>query len=176
MKNDRLYILVKMRKLDWVMKCDMKIYIGLLLLLFTMNCYATPESTLFASVKGNSICLFTKGNYKKITDNQIVFYMGEIIQDQEFKSSFAQTYTNIQDMPTSESHCILIDSAKFKHKVPYYLYLESDKSYSQRICVDHQNNKIILTKVEDVFNCGSKEYDYSGRSWWQIILSWLGLN
>lgn len=154
----------------------MKIYIGLLLLSFTISCYATPEETLFVSVKGNNVCVFTKGDYKKVSDNQILFYMGEVVEDQEFKSSFTQTYTDLKDMPTSESHCILIDSAKFKNKVPYYLYLESDKSYSQRICVNKQGQKTILTKVENVFNCGTAEYDYSGKSWWQIFLSWFGLN
>ncbi|MFW2083256.1 hypothetical protein ACNPQK_20075 [Acinetobacter guillouiae] len=60
----------------------MKIYIGLLLLSFTISCYATPEETLFVSVKGKNVCVFTKGDYKKVSDNQILFYMGEVLEDQ----------------------------------------------------------------------------------------------
>lgn len=139
-------------------------------------CYASPEEKLFVSVKGENICLFTKGNYKNIFDNQILFYMGEVIPNEKFKSSYSKTYVNLKNMPIQERDCILVDVKNFKSKVPYYLYLESDRSYSQRVCMDRKQNKIVLTEVKNVFNCGKEEYDYSGKSWWRIFLSWFGFD
>lgn len=77
--------------------------------------------------------LFTKGNYKNIFNNQILSYVGEVIPNEKFKSLYSKTYVNLKNMSIQESDCILVAVKNFKSKVPYYLYLESDSSYSQRV-------------------------------------------
>lgn len=153
-----------------------KLYLGFILSILALNGYASAEATLLVSVKGNNICIFTGGDYTKVIDNKILFYMGEVVENQGFSSSYTQTYTNLKNMPTSKNDCISIDLSNFKSKVPYYLYLESDRSYSQRVCINKIGSKTILTKVKDIYHCGIDEYDYAAKSWWRIILSWLGFD
>lgn len=137
---------------------------------------ASPEATLYLSIKNNNICIYTKDFDSKELNDHMLVYLGEIHDGRSFKSSYSHLYHNIEE-PSDEKNCIIIESLNFKENIPYYILLEAYKGeYARRVCVNKKQNKIVLTEVKDVFNCGKEEYDYSGKSWWRIFLSWFGFD
>lgn len=154
----------------------MKIYYSIFLFLMTGFCYASPELKLYLSIKNNNVCIYTKDFDSKEFNDQLLVYLGEIHDGWSFKSSYSHLYHNIKE-PSDEKNCIIIESLNFKENIPYYIILEAHKGeYAQQVCINKKQNKVILTEVKDVFNCGKEKFDYSGKSWWRIILSWFGLD
>lgn len=150
--------------------------ISILILLFLSGeSLATPESPLYVSIKNNNVCLYTKSDRSKSFNDRVYFYMGEVIRNSEFKGTYEKIYNNAK-VPTTENNCIIVDSSNFKNSVPYYLYMEADKAYSQRICVNNQSKPVTLTRVKNIYDCSQEEYDYSGQSFWEKLLNWLGFN
>ncbi len=67
--------------------------------------------------------------------NQTLIYMGKVDGINAFHSSYSKTYLNLK-MPIIEENCIKIKSSEFKEPFPYDVVLETDQSYTQRICAN----------------------------------------
>lgn len=151
-----------------------KVYI-LFLLFFNGVCLASPDSTLYVSIKNNNLCLYTRGSSAKAYGGRVYVYLGEVSGKSAYKSSYSKLYNNIET-PNKEQNCIIVNASNFKNNIPYYLNMEADKIYSQRVCVTQKSKKTVLMKVDDPYGCSQEEYDYSGRSLWEKFLNWLGFN
>ncbi|WP_133976382.1 NF045616 family extracytoplasmic (lipo)protein [Acinetobacter calcoaceticus] len=141
------------------------------LLLFMSNSVsASPGSTLYVKIKDNNFCVFTKGGYDKAYENQTLIYMGKVDGINTFHSSYSKTYLNLK-MPVIEENCIKIKPSEFKESLPYDVILETDQSYTQRICV-HKTSEGHITLLEAKADlekgiyCGTNQYDYSSNGLW----------
>ncbi|HGW3560928.1 TPA: NF045616 family extracytoplasmic (lipo)protein, partial [Acinetobacter baumannii] len=106
-----------------------------LLIFMSGSVSASPGSTLYVNIKDNDVCVFTKGGYEKAYENRTLIYMGKVDGINAFHSSYSKTYLNLR-MPIIEENCINIKSSEFKEPFPYDVVLETDQSYTQRICVN----------------------------------------
>ncbi|WP_080564154.1 NF045616 family extracytoplasmic (lipo)protein [Acinetobacter pittii] len=106
-----------------------------LLIFMSGSVSASPSSTLYVKIKNNNVCVFTKGGYDKAYGNQTLIYMGKVDGINAFHSSYSKTYLNLK-MPIIEENCIKIKSSEFKEPFPYDVVLETDQSYTQRICAN----------------------------------------
>ncbi|WP_350308014.1 NF045616 family extracytoplasmic (lipo)protein, partial [Acinetobacter pittii] len=80
------------------------------------------------------------------------------------------TYLNLK-MPIIEENCIKIKSSEFKEPFPYDVVLETDQSYTQRICANKTSEgHITLLEAEADLDkgiyCGINQYDYSSNGLW----------
>lgn len=126
----------------------------LILLLFPLpiTTQASPEKKLYATIKNNSVCVFTNDVNTQPYNNQIYLYLGHIIQGQKFKSSYSNIYKNIK-MPIYKNECITIDQSNFKRNIPYDIVLDMSETYSIRTCITEISGKISLKKVVDGYTC-----------------------
>lgn len=130
-----------------------KIFLILLLLPLSIAAQASPEKKLYATVKNNSVCVFTNDVNTQPYNNQFFLYLGPIIRGQKFKSSYSNIYKSIK-IPIYENHCILIDQSNFKRNIPYDIVLDISETYSIRTCITEISGKISLNKVSDGYTCG----------------------
>ena len=144
----------------------------LFILLFFISGYASaspyPYKPLYVKIKDNNICVFTDGVHKKYLDNETLIYLGAIDNINAFHSSYEKTYSNLK-MPIIEENCISIDAKEFNRDLPYSIVLETNQSYSERICVkkDFEGNYQLLEVRSDSQKgkyCGNNQYDYSSNS------------
>ncbi|ENX39207.1 NF045616 family extracytoplasmic (lipo)protein [Acinetobacter sp. NIPH 2100] len=141
-----------------------------LLLLISSTASASPYSSLYAKVKDNHVCVFTKGDYNKAPENETLLYMGKVDGINTFHDSYSRTYFNLK-MPINKENCIKINKSEFNGTFPYSIWLETDKEYNQRICVNQNpEGKIVLLEakadLEKGTYCGTNQYDYSSNSLW----------
>lgn len=141
-----------------------------LLLFISSSVSAYPGSTLYVKIKDNDVCVFTKGGYDKAYENQALIYMGKVDGINAFHSSYSKTYLNLK-MPIIEENCIKIQSSEFKEPFPYDVILETDQSYTQRICVNKtsEGHITLLEAKADLdkgIYCGTNQYDYSSNGLW----------
>ncbi|EPF6423659.1 hypothetical protein NYZ73_13400 [Acinetobacter baumannii] len=141
-----------------------------LLIFMSGSVSASPGSTLYVNIKDNDVCVFTKGGYEKAYENRTLIYMGKVDGINAFHSSYSKTYLNLR-MPIIEENCIKIKSSEFKEPFPYDLVLETDQSYTQRICVNRtaEGKTILLDAKADLekgIYCGNNQYDYSSNGLW----------
>ncbi|MGH1401136.1 MAG: NF045616 family extracytoplasmic (lipo)protein [Acinetobacter tandoii] len=146
----------------------MKLLYLLLFISGTVN--ASPSSTLYVKIKDNDVCVFTKVDYDKAYENLTLIYMGKVDKINAFHSSYSKTYLNLK-MPIIEENCIIIKASEFKEPFPYDVILETDQSYTQRICVYRtaEGKTILLDAKADLdkgIYCGTNQYDYSSNSLW----------
>ena len=144
----------------------------LLYLLFFISsaASASPYATLSVKIKDNDVCVFTKGGYDKISDNTTLIYMGKVDGINTFHDSYSKTYLNLK-MPIIEENCIKIKSSEFKEPFPYDVILETNQSYTQRICINRtaEGKTVLLEAKADLdkgIYCGTNQYDYSSNSLW----------
>lgn len=136
-----------------------------------MSCYTSaspyPYKPLYVKIKDNNICVFTDGIHKKYLDNETLIYLGAIDNINAFQSSYEKTYSNLK-MPIIEENCILIDAKEFNKNLPYSIVLETNRSYSETICIKKMdgNYQLLVVKydLEKGVHCGTNQYDYSGNS------------
>nr|WP_228289848.1 hypothetical protein [Acinetobacter pittii] len=74
-------------------------------------------------------------------------------------------------MPIIEENCIKIKASEFEEPFPYDVILETDQSYTQRICVNRtaEGKTVLLDAKADLkkgIYCGTNQYDYSSNSLW----------
>ncbi len=141
-----------------------------LLIFMSGSVSASPGSTLYVNIKDNDVCVFTKGGYEKAYENRTLIYMGKVDGINAFHSSYSKTYLNLR-MPIIEENCIKIKSSEFKEPFPYDVVLETDQSYTQRICVNRtaEGKTILLDAKADLekgIYCGNNQYDYSSNGLW----------
>ncbi len=141
-----------------------------LLIFMSGSVSASPYSSLYVKIKDNDVCVFTKGGYEKAYENRTLIYMGKVDGINAFHSSYSKTYLNLR-MPIIEENCIKIKSSEFKEPFPYDVVLETDQSYTQRICVNRtaEGKTILLDAKADLekgIYCGNNQYDYSSNSLW----------
>ncbi|MCT9365458.1 NF045616 family extracytoplasmic (lipo)protein [Acinetobacter baumannii] len=141
-----------------------------LLIFMSGSVSASPGSTLYVNIKDNDVCVFTRGGYEKAYENRTLIYMGKVDGINTFHSSYSKTYLNLR-MPIIEENCIKIKSSEFKEPFPYDLVLETDQSYTQRICVNRtaEGKTILLDAKADLekgIYCGNNQYDYSSNGLW----------
>ncbi|WP_336175267.1 NF045616 family extracytoplasmic (lipo)protein [Acinetobacter ursingii] len=146
----------------------------LILLLFPLSIttQASPEKKLYATVKNNNVCVFTNDAKTQPYNNQIYLYLGHIIQDQKFRSSYNNIYKNIK-MPIYENECITIDQSNFKRNIPYDIVLDMSETYSIRTCITEISGKISLKKVVDGYTCQIENKDIKKENnLFNKILNW----
>jgi len=141
-----------------------------LLIFMSGSVSASPSSTLYVKIKNNNVCVFTKRGYDKAYGNQTLIYMGKVDGINAFHSSYSKTYLNLK-MPIIEENCIKIKSSEFKEPFPYDVVLETDQSYTQRICANKTSEgHITLLEAEADLDkgiyCGINQYDYSSNGLW----------
>lgn len=144
-----------------------------LLLIINSTANASPHSTLYIKVKDNDICVFTKVDYDKAYENQTLIYMGKVDGINTFHDSYSKTYLNLK-MPIIEENCIKIKSSEFKEPFPYDVILETNQSYTQRICINRtaEGKTVLLEAKADLdkgIYCGTNQYDYSSNSLWSKL-------
>lgn len=141
-----------------------------LLLFISSSVSASPYSSLYVKIKDNDICVFTKGDYDKTPDDKTLIYMGKVDGVNTFHDSYSKTYLNLK-MPIIEENCIKIKASEFEEPFPYDVILETDQSYTQRICVNRtaEGKTVLLDAKADLekgIYCGTNQYDYSSNSLW----------
>ncbi|VXA57450.1 conserved exported hypothetical protein [Acinetobacter proteolyticus] len=141
-----------------------------LLLIASTAASASPYSSLYIKIKDNDICVFTKGDYDKISDNTTLIYMEKTDGINTFHDSYSKTYLNLK-MPVIEENCIKIKPSEFKEPFPYDVILETNQPYTQRICVNRtaEGKTVLLEAKADLekgIYCGTNQYDYSSNSLW----------
>ncbi|WP_407491061.1 NF045616 family extracytoplasmic (lipo)protein [Acinetobacter baumannii] len=141
-----------------------------LLIFMSGSVSASPYSSLYVKIKDNDVCVFTKGGYEKAYENRTLIYMGKVDGINAFQSSYSKTYLNLR-MPIIEENCIKIKSSEFKEPFPYDVVLETDQSYTQRICVNRtaEGKTILLDAKADLekgIYCGNNQYNYSSNGLW----------
>ncbi|CAA0177725.1 hypothetical protein J717_1221 [Acinetobacter baumannii 121738] len=141
-----------------------------LLIFMSGSVSASPYSSLYVKIKDNDVCVFTKGGYEKAYENRTLIYMGKVDGINAFHSSYSKTYLNLR-MPIIEENCIKIKSSEFKEPFPYDVVLETDQSYTQRICVNRtaEGKTILLDAKADLekgIYCGNNQYNYSSNGLW----------
>lgn len=134
-----------------------------LLLFLSASTYSFASPVLYIKIKDNHVCAFTNVNTKKIYENQVLVYIGKVDGINAFHDSYYKTYSNIK-APIVENNCIIIPSSEFQGNSPYDVVLETDKSYSRRICLKNVNGNLQLLGVNNGYNCSTTQYDYSGNS------------
>ncbi|MCH7350409.1 MULTISPECIES: NF045616 family extracytoplasmic (lipo)protein [unclassified Acinetobacter] len=152
-----------------------------LLIFISSTASASPNSTLYIKIKNNDVCVFTKGGYDKSYENQTLIYMGKVDGINTFHDSYSKTYLNLK-MPIIEENCIKIKASEFKEPFPYDVILETNQSYTQRICVNRttEGKTVLLEAKADLekgIYCGTNQYDYSSNSLWKMLKNiyyWFG--
>ncbi|MDS7965619.1 hypothetical protein RMB12_01020 [Acinetobacter sp. V117_2] len=145
----------------------------LLLFIISSTASASPYAILNVKIKDNDVCVFTKGGYDKAYENQTLIYMGKVDGINTFHDSYSKTYLNLK-MPIIEENCIKIKPSEFKEPFPYDVILETDQSYTQRICVNRtiEGKTVLLEAKADLdkgIYCGTNQYDYSSNSLWNKL-------
>jgi len=141
-----------------------------LLLFISSAVSASPYATLSVKIKDNDVCVFTKGDYDKISDNTTLIYMGKVDGINTFHDSYSKNYLNLK-MPITEENCIKIKSSEFKEPLTYDVVLETGRSYAQTICVSRnsEGKTVLLEAKADLdkgIYCGTNQYDYSSNGLW----------
>ncbi len=152
-----------------------------LLIFISSTASASPNSTLYIKIKDNDVCVFTKVGYDKAYENQTLIYMGKVDGINTFHDSYSKTYLNLK-MPIIEENCIKIKASEFKEPFPYDVILETNQSYTQRICVNRttEGKTVLLEAKADLekgIYCGTNQYDYSSNSLWKMLKNiyyWFG--
>lgn len=152
----------------------MKYYL-LFLLIISSKALSSPTLPLYMIVKNKDLCVFTRDKNSKPYENGFTLYMGTMDSKQGYKTSYEKSYKNIK-VPTEENNCLTIDNSKFTQQIPYSINLDMNKTYSRRVCIKNENNRMKLVEAKSTFQCGTNEYDYSGRSLREKFLNWLGFN
>lgn len=143
----------------------------LYLLLFISNSVsASPSLALYVKIKNNNVCVFTKGGYDKAYENRTLIYMGKVGGINTFHDTYSKTYLNLK-IPIIEENCIKIKASEFEEPFPYDVILETDQSYTQRICVNRtaEGKTVLLDAKADLekgIYCGTNQYDYSSNGLW----------
>ncbi len=143
----------------------------LYLLLFISNSVsASPSLALYVKIKNNNVCVFTKGGYDKAYENRTLIYMGKVDGINTFHDTYSKTYLNLK-IPIIEENCIKIKASEFEEPFPYDVILETDQSYTQRICVNRtaEGKTVLLDAKADLekgIYCGTNQYDYSSNGLW----------
>lgn len=144
-----------------------------LFLIINSTANVSPHPTLYIKVKDNNICVFTKGRYDKAYENQTLIYMGKVDGINTLHDSYSKTYLNLK-MPIIEENCIKIKSSEFKEPFPYDVILETNQTYTQRICINRtaEGKTVLLEAKADLdkgIYCGTNQYDYSSNSLWSKL-------
>lgn len=138
--------------------------------LFVICSYAnaSPFKQLYVKIKDNNICVFTDGKHNKYNDNQTLIDVGVIDGRYGPYNTYSRIYSNLK-MPIVEDNCVIINLKEFDRDLPYDIILETNTSYSERICTkkDSEGHYQLLAVKRDLEKgvyCGTNQYDYSGNN------------
>lgn len=117
-------------------------------ILMNVGCAQPISHELKVTVINNDVCIYTDNEHTYLEpDNYFIVFVGEYKPTQEFKSIYDKTYQGEEEkFPIKSEDCLSIPASVFKDKKVYDVNLESNKNFSQLICISKKKN-ILNAKV-----------------------------
>ncbi|MBK0064323.1 MULTISPECIES: NF045616 family extracytoplasmic (lipo)protein [unclassified Acinetobacter] len=127
-------------------------------ILFQLIACAQPINNQLNIISNNDLCIYTgrKTGYSTQDDYFIVF-VGEYNPQESFKSIYEKKYNSLK-FPTNKKSCINVPSEIFEKSGIYSINLESNKNYSQLVCVKKdKRNSILYYRIKENLICSDEE-------------------
>ncbi|WP_336010101.1 NF045616 family extracytoplasmic (lipo)protein [Acinetobacter calcoaceticus] len=112
------------------------------------GCAQPISHELKVIVKNNDVCIYTDNEHTYFgPDNYFIVFVGEYKPNQEFMSIYDKNYQGEDaKVPIKLEDCLSIPASVFEDKKVYDVNLESNKNFSELICISKKNN-ILSAKV-----------------------------
>lgn len=116
--------------------------------LMNVGCAQPIIQELKVTVKNNDVCIYTDNEHTYLgPDNYFIVFVGEYKPTQEFKNIYDKTYHGRDTkFPIKSEECLSIPASVFEDTKVYDVNLESNKNFSELICISKKKN-ILNVKV-----------------------------
>lgn len=114
---------------------------------YMIGCAQPISRDLYIIKNTEDFCIFTDNENTSLgSDNQFIVFIGEIRKNEPFKIVYSKEYIN-NKFPIHKNACLNIPVSNLKLNTVYDINLETNKIFSQRICLKQNDNNFEIIKL-----------------------------
>lgn len=116
-------------------------------ILMSEGCAQPISHSLKVEIKDNNLCLYTDSEKTYLDENNyFIIFVNEYNPGQQSKSIYEQSFHE-KKFPIKKEDCITVPSEIFEQDKIYDVNLESNKNFSELVCISGDKNKLKVQVV-----------------------------